>query len=238
MTYNAPVARVEGLPERIDPVRLAERGGRLCGSLPVARLGRLAESLCDPAGAVRVDVGFETDREGRHLARGPIKARLSVRCQRCLEPMDIVIDTELGLAFVEEGGEAHPPEGYEPVPVGGGTISPAELIEDEIILALPMAPMHEGCSAGAWCGGEPGHESREPPMSKPGWVETGCAETVRKLIELPARFRLIVPGAAFRLAISGEFLGNRQWLYSRTESRLHGGTCADPTTGSMLPRFR
>ncbi|MGQ0594213.1 MAG: YceD family protein [Gammaproteobacteria bacterium] len=148
------MARVAGLPERIDPLRLVERAGRLCGHLSLARMERLAASLCDGEGTVFIDVCFQRDEQGRELAVGHVTARLPVRCQRCLEAMEIAIATALRVAFTHADthaeSEAPPPDGYDAVPLVGDTISLVELVEDELMLALPMAPMHEDCPVGVW----------------------------------------------------------------------------------------
>ena len=99
LPYNAAVARVGGLPERIDPPRLAEREGRLCGHLSLARMERLRASLCDGEGTVFIDMRFQRDEQGRDMAVGHVTARLPVRCQRCLEAMEIAIATAVRLAF-------------------------------------------------------------------------------------------------------------------------------------------
>lgn len=148
--YNAAVARVAGLPERIDPRRLAEREGHLCGQLSLARMERLRASLCDGEGMVFIDMRFQRDEEGRDMAVGDVTARLPVRCQRCLEPMEIAIATALCLAFTDAEGKAPPPDGYDAVPLLGDTILLSDLVEDELMLALPMAPMHEDCPVGVW----------------------------------------------------------------------------------------
>lgn len=149
-----PVARVAGLPERIDPLRLVEREARLCGHLSLARMERLAASLCDGEGTVFIDMRFQRDEQGRELAVGHVTARLPVRCQRCLEAMEVAIATDPRLAFTKADtdaeGETPPPDGYDAVPLVGDTISLSDLVEDELMLALPMAPMHEDCPVGVW----------------------------------------------------------------------------------------
>ncbi|MGH2669530.1 MAG: YceD family protein, partial [bacterium] len=68
------MARVARLPERIDPRYLVEREGRLCGQLSLARMERLAASLCDREGAVFIDVCFQRDEQGRDMAVGQVTA--------------------------------------------------------------------------------------------------------------------------------------------------------------------
>jgi len=150
LPYNAAVARVARLPERVDPRYLVEREGRLCGQLSLARMERLAASLCDGEGAVFIDVCFQRDEQGRDVAVGHVAARLPVRCQRCLEAMEIAIATALRVAFTDAEGEAPPPDGYDAVPLVSDTISLSDLVEDELMLALPMAPVHEDCPVGVW----------------------------------------------------------------------------------------
>lgn len=148
LPYNGAVARVARLPERVDPRYLAEREGRLCGQLSLAHMERLAASLGDGEGTVFIDVCFQRDEQGRDMAVGQVTARLPVRCQRCLEAMEIAIATAVCLAFTD--AEAPPPDGYDTVPLVGDTISLSDLVEDELMLALPMAPMHEDCPVGVW----------------------------------------------------------------------------------------
>ncbi len=150
MPYNAAVARVAGLPERIDPRYLAGREGRLCGHLSLARMDRLRASLCDEEGTVFIDVRFQRDEQGRESVVGEVTARLPVRCQRCLEAMELALATPLRLAFTDAEGETPPPDGYEAVPLVGDTISLVDLVEDELMLALPMVPKHEDCPVGVW----------------------------------------------------------------------------------------
>jgi len=154
LPYNAAVARVGGLPERIDPPRLAEQEGRLCGHLSLARMERLKASLCDGEGKVFIDMRFQRDEQGLDTAVGHVTARLPVRCQRCLEAMEIAIATAVRLAFTnadtDAEGETPPPDGYDAAPLVGDTISLSDLVEDELMLALPMAPMHQDCPVGVW----------------------------------------------------------------------------------------
>jgi uncharacterized protein len=67
-----------------------------------------------------------------------------LRCQRCLGPLAIDVDAAFALAFVtglEEAGAL--PEPYEPAVVEDGRVRPLELVEDELLLAVPGIPLHE-----------------------------------------------------------------------------------------------
>lgn len=141
----------------------------MCGELPLARMERLAPGLCDRDGAVSIDLRFGRDEQGRNLALGPVTARLRVPCQRCMECMEMAVAAALRLVFGDPGGdEGAVPEGHESVPLANGRISLLELIEDELILALPMAPVHEDCPGGVWrryMGGEAPSEGPPRPFA-------------------------------------------------------------------------
>ena len=75
---------------------------------------------------------------------------LQLRCQRCLEPLPLEVDTDslLVLAASQAEIEADPETVDSPDRVVAGHEMPvADLVEDELILAVPYAPRHEDCKA-------------------------------------------------------------------------------------------
>jgi uncharacterized protein len=88
-------------------------------------------------------------RLGLHLT---VRGKLDLRCQRCLEglPFEVRSDEVLVLAGTQAEIDAEPADVHSPDRVVAGKEMPVrDLIEDELILALPYAPRHEGCRAGA-----------------------------------------------------------------------------------------
>lgn len=135
---------LERLPEQVDPLRLARQGAELHGRIPLSRMGRLAESLCDAPGDADVVMRFELGEGGIGLLRGEAHARVSVICQRCLEPMPIRLDAEFAFGLVESEPQAERLEAeYEPLLVGDAPLRISELVEDELILALPIVSLHD-----------------------------------------------------------------------------------------------
>lgn len=135
--------------DRADPWRLAQQGRTLTGRVALDGLSRLAPSLA-AAGDAEYRVAFYLDGERRAVASGHVAAELVVQCQRCLEPMVIVVDSDFALAFVRGLDEAaRLPGRYEPVVAEDGWVRPLDLVEDELLLALPPVPLHEdgGCGA-------------------------------------------------------------------------------------------
>ena len=139
------------LPELIDPWRAVEAGAEFRGSLPLARMARLRESLREPTGEARFRLTFTRDPEGRGVLDGEIKARLILTCQRCLEALEFPVLTTLDLVLVSGLDEAGLlPEDLDPLLVPEEPLRLADLIEDELLLALPQIPRHESgaCPAG------------------------------------------------------------------------------------------
>jgi len=138
------------LPEFIEPLRLAESGRSLSGCLPVRRLRRLAESLSGTDGEVEVSMDFSLDGQGRPHVVGSLSVEVEVLCQRCLEAMRLPLRLDLHLGLVSSDTEgADLPEDMDALIVSGTPTSLADIVEDELILALPLVPVHplEACSA-------------------------------------------------------------------------------------------
>lgn len=136
------------LPEAFDPRQAARSGERFAGSLPLSRFHRLTDLLVEPAGEVAVALSLETDDSGRPVVGGVIRATLGLICQRCLEPMTVELRAEPRLVVVA-GEDLAPEDGAEHVLCGPGErLALAELVEDELILGLPVVALH---GAGSSC---------------------------------------------------------------------------------------
>lgn len=141
------------LPEFIDPFQLVEKRQELKGTISLSRMQRLAESLAEAGGEAELEIYFGRDEAGLPVARGTLTAKVILQCQRCLEPMEFAIDTEFTLGVVASLNEAgNLPENYEPLIADVVPLSLTELMEDEILLALPTVAVHpEGeCAVTHW----------------------------------------------------------------------------------------
>ena len=131
------------LPEHIYPFRLARHRQSLAGSVDFERMPRLAEMLCDGANGAHFSLRFGRDAGGQACVLGNINARLVVLCQRCLEPMEISIEREVRLALVSESDDPEALDSsYEPLQVGDEAFSLSGIVEDELILAMPVFSRH------------------------------------------------------------------------------------------------
>ena len=149
-----------GIKDTIEPLALAARGRVLEGRLPVSSLTRLLPLLVldDPESATQYEaeyvLDFGVDEGGTPRVLGSVKATLPLRCQRCMEKMDFSVSTQTQLGMVSSRSAAEQlPERYDPLLVTGdedNEISVASIVEDELILALPLVAMHsnEECPQG------------------------------------------------------------------------------------------
>ena len=133
-----------GLPQYIEPLRLAECGEGISGSLPVSALQRLASQLYNRRGMVEFRLEFGKNEQGLVRIRGEYSTQLTMTCQRCLEPLVLRIANTIDLALVPGAVQAGQlPVEIEPLTLAEGQIHLASFIEDEVLLGLPMAPRHE-----------------------------------------------------------------------------------------------
>ena len=131
------------LPHQIDPFRLAEAGARLSGHLPLRQFQRLRQVLADDTGELAVKLDFDVDELGVPVVLGRIHATLLLTCQRCLEAFAFPVDAQIELAWVKTEQEADKlPLRYEPYVVEAAPLQLNDVIEDELLLALPQIPMH------------------------------------------------------------------------------------------------
>ena len=132
------------LPDYVDFLRLARQGQRLRGELSQSRMPRLATSLRGDTGVARVDLDFGLDARRQPMLRARIETELVMECQRCLAHYTLPVRVETVFGLIEHESQAERlPEGYEPLLVGDEPMSPLELVEDELILALPVVARHE-----------------------------------------------------------------------------------------------
>ena len=132
------------LPVQIDPIRLAVARQQLYGEIEISRFERLSELLTSNEGLVKVQFDFDVDASKVHYVTGTLVAELSLCCQRCLQPMKWQLDTEVALAFVEHEHQIDElVVDYEPYLIESTPLMLSDMIEDEILLALPQVPMHD-----------------------------------------------------------------------------------------------
>jgi len=109
----------------------------------VFRCPRLAGLLFDSEGEVRFSLGFDRDALGTPYAELELETRLPLQCQRSLNRFEFKVKLHQRLGLIrKEADEAGLPPGYEPLLVPeSGELRATDLIEDELILAIPVVPI-------------------------------------------------------------------------------------------------
>jgi uncharacterized protein len=118
------------------------------GTLPIAAMSRLCEMLASADGELQFELDFGRDSLGISYVDVHARASLTLTCQRTLEPfvLPVAVDTRLGLIKLERDEAGLPPD-CEPLLVAeDGRLNPADVIEDELLLALPLVPVNPDSS--------------------------------------------------------------------------------------------
>ncbi len=133
------------LPQTIEPLRLAKTGKQIVGQYELCTMQRLGALLHENTGYVSFILDFGRDAEnGFYCITGEVNTNLNTVCQRCLEGLNIQISSPVRLGIANNKTEAENlPSGYEPLLISDDPVSLLELIEDELLLAMPIAPMHD-----------------------------------------------------------------------------------------------
>jgi len=132
------------LPAVIDVWRMVAARRVFEGSLPLSAFKRLRGSLVDAEGQVNFALEFGRDASNQAFVEVRADAALPLLCQRTLERYlhRIRLVQQLGL-ITSEAQEDALPEQMEPLLVPESGEMPAiDLVEDELILAVPVVPMN------------------------------------------------------------------------------------------------
>lgn len=130
-----------GIPLWVEASTAVARRLHFEGAIPIARLARLKQALASTDGTLNVALDAATDAAGHAVLHGGVSGKLPLVCQRCLKPFDWALDLRLDLRLVNSAAEeARVLRECDPYRVGDDRLSLHELVEDEVLLALPMAP--------------------------------------------------------------------------------------------------
>ena len=130
----------------IDGLRFASERGELQGCLPLAAFPRLAEMGVRTDEGVAFSLRGGTSPLGKPSLRVQARGVLEMTCQRCLAPVAVPLAVESELELSEsEAAIAAADDEIDRV-LAGPAMPVARLVEDEVLLALPMVARHEHCT--------------------------------------------------------------------------------------------
>lgn len=134
----------------IDCLEFARDGAVLERRVGLDELPRLADVLVTRADRLSVRLEGWRDRQGKSWLHLAIAGELVLHCQRCLDAVrfPLAIDSRLQLiAPGEEWPDDELVDDSADAIAAERALSVVSLVEDEVLLALPIAPRHEGCDS-------------------------------------------------------------------------------------------
>ena len=140
-------SNIQRLPSEVDPFKLVEQGRLFEGRIPQADFSRLQDLLfVDNSKLIEVNLEFTRTENRLPVIRGQIKAELEMVCNRCLEAVELKIDTNLEVVLVSSDAQAERlQDGFDIWLVEDQTLFLGDFIEDEILLTMPIVISHEEC---------------------------------------------------------------------------------------------
>ncbi len=133
------------LPLTLDPVRTAQKRLDYQGVYLPDQVSRVVESVVSVDSDVECSISFAIDNQRLAVITGDARVTVSLECQRCGKPFTHQVHTTYCFSPVRSDEQAEAlPEAYEPIEVDEfGEIDLRALVEDEIILSLPVVPVHD-----------------------------------------------------------------------------------------------
>lgn len=148
------------------------QGWQLGGQSPLASLGRLLEPGVSAGTDLPVEWSAAFAERQVHAGRPEkrlhltISARVARECQRCLQPVLLPLEVDREMLFVDDEATAAEldAEAEEDVLVASAQFDLLALVEDELLLALPIVPRHDACPAPLQA---PATDTHEEPRANP-----------------------------------------------------------------------
>ena len=155
------------VPITLDPYRASERNAEFSGEFPLDKFKRLNALNPNSKGIVIFEFSFRRDRLLKHCVTGRLSTGIELVCQRCLERFTFPVEREFELKLVNNQAQAEVlDDGIDPLQVEGDELNVIEMLEDELLLAIPDIPRHSNEADCSWKGWQEADELvvRENPF--------------------------------------------------------------------------
>lgn len=132
------------LPQKLEPAKSAMKRSDYEGVIASKDMARLLDAVTGCKDYIDVHVKFEVDEQGLVILHGNVNTEVTLICQRCYGELAHSLDLAFCYSPVQGPEQADEiPEAYEPIEVNEyGEIDLFQLLEDELILGLPIVPLH------------------------------------------------------------------------------------------------
>jgi len=148
-------------PSQIEPFKWAEQGYTWSGTLPLSRFARIAREAVGSIDDQLINIDCKLSMDAYHRIvwlDGHVETKVPMECQRCLDPVEVPLVSDFHLALVDDeslierldedadfivlGESESTTKGDYLTP---STIDLLALLEDELLLLLPLSPKHDAC---------------------------------------------------------------------------------------------
>src|SRR5699024_1239671 len=138
-------SRAMSVPEHVEYRRCAVQRQTLAGAVPLSGMARLAAAVHRlPQQQAQVQLAFAEDDQRRVRLAGRVVAPVQLLCQRCSTAFVYEVDTAVaGVVVADDAAAATVPHADEPILADGDMLNIQALVEDELLLALPMVVIDE-----------------------------------------------------------------------------------------------
>jgi uncharacterized protein len=143
------MARTGSIPQQVSADKALTNGQSYAGTVALSQLPRLKAVVARADAELEVELQAERDKRGAWL-RGAIRGRIPLSCQRGLHEFEWPCELEVELRLVRtEAEETKLLKQYEPFLVQDDVLPLHDLVEEEVLLALPIVPRCDdpGCAA-------------------------------------------------------------------------------------------
>jgi uncharacterized protein len=118
--------------------------GKFAGELSKEKFNRLQALLVEGYFSVSAELHFSIGDRGHKMIEGAVEAQVSVACQRCLKPLELTLVDDIRLALVQDEEAAAKLDGeIEPWIEAEYRLDPANIVEEQLLLAMPLAAYHD-----------------------------------------------------------------------------------------------
>jgi len=148
-------------PAQIEPFKWAEQGFKWSGQLPLSRFVRIAREAVGSIDDQLINIDCKLSMDAYHRVAwfdGHVETKVPMECQRCLEPVEISLVSDFHIALLDDESLIERLDedadfivlGESEATTKGDYDAPATadllaLIEDELLLLMPLSPKHEFC---------------------------------------------------------------------------------------------
>ena len=136
------------LPDRLNANRFIDAKVEVSGPLDPEHYKRFSEmATLLPGGTV--SIRGSRVQFGPREVWGKLVCCAEMTCQRCMQPVAVALEGAIRWGLVSSEAEMQSLErGLDPIMLDEGQVLLRQAVEDELVLLLPIMPMHEVCDSG------------------------------------------------------------------------------------------